>query len=92
MVDGKQDIMCGSPKCNNGSAQLVQLKQPPHHREKAGTGLASSSTPQSHELLIDPSPLCLPLHTALNMHESIVARLAGQDNARHPKGITEEGI
>ena len=33
MVDGKQDSVCGSPKCYNGSAQLVKLNQPPHHRE-----------------------------------------------------------
>ena len=31
-VDGKQDRVHGSPNCYNGSAQLVQLKLPPHHR------------------------------------------------------------
>ena len=54
--------------------------------------MASSLTPQSQELLIDPSPRCLPLHTALALRESIVARLAGQNNARHPEGGTEDGI
>ena len=38
MVDGKQDIVRGIPKCYNGSAQLVQQKQPHHHREEAVTG------------------------------------------------------
>ena len=92
VVDGKKDIVRGSPKCYNGSAQLVQLNQPPHHREESGTGVVSSLTPQSQELLIDPSPRCLTLHTALTLHEIIVARLAGQNNARHPEGGTEDGI
>ena len=34
-ANGKQDIVCGRIKCYNGSAQLVQLKQTPHHREKS---------------------------------------------------------
>ena len=41
VVDVKQDSLRGSPKCYNGSAKLVQLKQPPHHREEAGTAVAS---------------------------------------------------
>ena len=40
-----QDSVCVSPKCYKGSAQFVQLKQPPRHREEAGTGVASLSTP-----------------------------------------------
>ena len=84
MVDGKQDIVRGIPKCYNGSVKLVQLKQPPHHREEARTGVASSSTPQSQELLIEPSPRCLPIHTALDLCERIVGRLAGKNNARYP--------
>ena len=32
VVDGNQDSVRGRPKCYNGSAQLVQPKQPPHHR------------------------------------------------------------
>ena len=92
MVDEKQDIDHGSPKCYNGSAQLVQLKQPPYHREESGTRVEFSSTPLSQELFIDPSPWCLPLHTALTLREIIVSILAGQDNARHPEGDTEDGI
>ena len=49
-------------------------------------------TPQSQELLIDTSPRCLPLHTTLTLCESIVAILAGQNNARHPEGGTEDVI
>ena len=49
-------------------------------------------TPQSQELLIDTYPLCLPLHTVLTLCEIIVAILAGQNNARHPEGGTEDGI
>ena len=41
VVDGKQDSVRGIPKCYNSSVQLVQLKQPPHHREEVGTGVAS---------------------------------------------------
>ena len=92
MVDGEQESLRGIPKCYNGSGKLVQLKQPTHHREEAGTGVASMLKPQFQELLIDPSPRCLPLHTALTLCESIVARLAGQNNAKHPEGGTEEGI
>ena len=44
------------------------------------------------ELLIDTSPWCLPLHTALTLHEIIVDILAGGNNARHPEGGTEDGI
>ena len=91
-MDVKQDSVRGIPKCYNGPAQLFQLKQPPHHREEAGTGVASLSTPQSQELLIDPYPRCLSLHTALNLRESIVARLAGENNARHPEVGIEDGI
>ena len=40
VVDGKQDSVRVSPKCYNRSAQLVQLKQPSHHCEEAGTGVA----------------------------------------------------
>ena len=47
VVDVKQDSVRSNPKYYNGSAQLIQLKQPPHHREEAGTGVASSETPQS---------------------------------------------
>ena len=47
LVYGKQDIVRGIPKCYNGTTQLVQMKQPPHHREEAGAGVESSSTPQS---------------------------------------------
>ena len=92
MVYGKQDSVVGSPKCYNGFAQLVQLKQPPHHHEEAVSGVASSSMPQSQELLIDPYPQCLPLHTELTMCERIVFTLAGQNNARHPGDGTEDGI
>ena len=92
MVYGKKDIVRGSTKCYNGSAQLVYPNQPPHHREEAGTGVAYLSTPQSQELLIDTSPWCLPLHTALTLRKRIVTRLAGQNNARHPEGGTEDGI
>ena len=92
MVDGKQESVCGSPKCYNGSAQLVQLKQLPHHREEAGTGVASLSTPQSQELFIDTSTRCLPLCTALALRESIVDILAGKNNARNPEDGTEDGI
>ena len=92
MVDGKQESVCGSPKCYNGSAQLVQLKQPPHHREEAGNGVAYLSAPQSKELLIDTNTQCLPLHTSLTLSESIVVRLAGQNNARHYEGRTEDVI
>ena len=42
--------------------------------------------------MIDPSPQCLPLHTALTLSESLVSRLAGQKNARHTEGDTEDGI
>ena len=84
--------MRGRPKCYNGSVKLVQLKQPPHHREEAGTGVASSLTPQYQELLIDTSSRCLPLHTALNLREIIVAILSGQKNVRHPEGGTEDSI
>ena len=77
VVDVNQDIVRGSPKFYNSYAQLVQMKQPPHYREEEGTRVASSLTPQSQELLINPSPWCLPLHTVLTLHESIVARLAG---------------
>ena len=87
VVDIKQDSVHGSPKCYNGYSQLVQLKQPPHHRDEAGTGVAYSSTPQSQDLLIDTSPQCLTLHTSLNLRERIVAILARQKNARH----TEDG-
>ena len=92
MVDETQDSVRGIPKCYNGSVKLVQLKQPPHHREEARTGVAYLSTPQSQELLIDTSPWCLPLHTALTLRKRIVTRLAGQNNARHPEGGTEDGI
>ena len=92
MVDGKQDIVCGSPNCYNGSGQLFQLNQLPHHREEAGTGVASSLKPQSQELLIDTSPRCLPLHTALTLREIIVATLSVQNNARHTEVGTEDGI
>ena len=88
----KQDSVRGISKCYNGSAQLVQLEQPTHHREEAGTGVASLSTPQSQEISIDHSPWFLPLHTTLDLCESIVAILAGQKNARHPEGGTEDVI
>ena len=81
---GKQDSVCGSPKCYNGSAQLVQLKQPLLHHEEAGTIVAYLSTPLSQELLIDISPWCLPLHTTLAVHERIVSSFTGQNNAIHP--------
>ena len=54
--------------------------------------MSSLLTPQSQDLCIDPFPLCLPLHTALTLREIIVARLAGQNNARHPESGTEDGI
>ena len=82
VVDVKQDSMCGSPKFYNGSAQLVQLKQPPHHREEVGSGVAYLLTPQSQELLIYTYPWCLPLHTTLTLRERIVARLAGQKKCK----------
>ena len=87
-MDGKPDIVRVSPKCYNGSTQIIQLEQPPHHREEACTGVVYSSMPQSQEMLIDPSPRCLPLHTALTLCESIVAILTGQNNARYPEGGT----
>ena len=40
-MDGNKDIVRGIPKCYNGSSQLVLLKQPPHQREEAGTGVES---------------------------------------------------
>ena len=92
MVDRKQDIVRGIPKCYNGSAQLVQQKQPHHHREEAVTGVVYTSTPQSQDLLIDPSTWCLTLHTTLTMRDSIVFRLVGKNNERHPEGDTEDGI
>ena len=92
MLDGKQDSVRGSPKCSNGYMQLVQLNQPPHHREEARTGVAYSSTPQSKELLVDPSHWYLPLHNSLTHCERIVARLAGQNNARNLEGRTDDGI
>ena len=73
MVYGKQYIVRGRPKCNDSSVQLFQLKKPTHHREEAGTGVASSSMPQSQDPLIDPSPQCLPLHTALNLSEIVIS-------------------
>ena len=91
-MDGKQDSVRGSPKCYNGSTQFFELNQPHHHRELSGTGVASLSTSQYQELLIDPSPRCLPLHNALTMSGRIVSRLAGQNNAIHPEGGTEDGI
>ena len=54
--------------------------------------MASSSTPQYQELLIDPYPRCLLLHTTLTLHEIIVSRLAGKNNARNPEGGTEDDI
>ena len=54
--------------------------------------MAYFSTPQYQELLIDPSPQCLPLHTTLAVRESIVARMEEQDNAVHPEGGTKDGI
>ena len=92
VVDGKQYIVCGSPKCCNGSAQLFLLKQPPHDYEEEGTEVESLLTPQSQELLIDPSHWCLLLHTALALHEIIVGRLAGQKSARPPEGGTEDSM
>ena len=92
MVDVNQDSVRGSPKCYNGYSQLFQLKQPPHHREEEGPGVAYLSTPQYEELLIDTSPWCIPLHTALTLCERIVARLEGQKNARNTEGGTEDGI
>ena len=92
VVDGNQYSVCVNPKCYKGYAQLVQMKQPPHHREEAGTGVASLPTSQSQELSIDPYPRCLPLHTALTLRKRIVTRLAGRNNARHPEGGTEDGI
>ena len=91
-MDGNQESVRVIPKCYNGSAQLIQLKQPPHHREEAGTRVESLSMPQYQELLIDTSPRCLPLHTALTLPESIVARLAGQNNARNSKDVTEDSM
>ena len=92
MVDGNRDSVCGIPKCYNGSAQLVQLKQPPQRHEEAGTRVAYLSTPQSQELLIDHYPWCLPLHTTLTLRESIVFRLEGQNTERYPEGGAEDGI
>ena len=60
--------------------------------EERRSGVASSLTPQSQVLLIDPYPRCLPLHSTLNLHEIIVNILEGQNNARHPKGGTEDSI
>ena len=91
-MDVKQDSACGSPNCYNGSAQLIQMKQPPHHREEAGTGVVSSSTPQYQELLIGPPHRCLPLHTTLTLREIILDRLVGKNNPRYPEGGTEDGI
>ena len=54
--------------------------------------MISSSTPQYQELLIDTFPWCLPLQTTLTMREIVVARLAGENNARHTEGGTEYGI
>ena len=88
MVDGKQYSVRGISKCYNGSAEIVQLNQLPRHHEEEVTGLASSSTPQSQELLIDPSPRCIPLHIALALCDIIVARFPGQNNAIHPEGGT----
>ena len=76
VVDGNQDSVSGSTNCYNGSAQLVQLKQLTHHHEEAGTGVASLSTPQYKELLIDTSNWCLPLHIELTLRKRIVDRLA----------------
>ena len=92
MANGNQEIVRGSPKYYNSYAQNFQLKQPPHHREESGTEVASSLTPQYQDLFIDTSPRFLPLHTALTLRESIVARFSGQKNARNPKGGTEDGI
>ena len=54
--------------------------------------MAYSLTPQSQELLIDTSNLCLPLHTSLTLCEIIVAILVGGNNSSHPEGGTEDGI
>ena len=55
--------------------------------------MASSSTFQYQELLIDPSPHFLPLHTSFSQREIIVARLEGRGvNARHPEGGTEDSM
>ena len=54
--------------------------------------MAYLSTPQSQDLLIDPSPRCLPLHNKLKLRDRIVARLAGKKNARNSEGGTEDGI
>ena len=89
---GNQYSVCGSPKCYNGSVQLVQMKQPPHHREELGTGVVYLSTLQSKEFLIDTSPQFLPLHIALNLCESIMSILSGQNDARRPKDGTEDII
>ena len=78
VVDGKQDSVHDSPKCYNGSAQLFQLKYPPHHREKAG----------NQELFINTSPRFLPPHAILTLCDSIVERLSGENNARNPEGDT----
>ena len=91
-MDGYQDSMRGRSNCYNGSTQLVQLKQLLHHRDEAGTRLAYSLTPQSQELLIYPSPRCLPIYTTLTLRDIIVTRLAGQKNSRHPDGGKEDGI
>ena len=77
MVDGKQDSVRGIRNFYNRFAQLVQLKQTPHHHEEAVTGVAYSSTPQSQELLIDTFPWCLLLHTSLALREIIVSILTG---------------
>ena len=92
VVDGKQESVRGSPKCYNSSAQLVQLNQPPNHREEAGTGVSSSSMPQYQGLLIDPTHWFLPLHTKLALCEIIVARFSGQKYAIHHECGTEDGI
>ena len=70
----------------------MQLKQPPHHHEEEGTRVSTSLMPQSQKLLIYPPPWCIPFHTELTLRESIVDRLTGQKNARHPEGGTEDGI
>ena len=54
--------------------------------------MASLLTPQSQVLLIDPYPRCLPLHTTLDLRESIVEILAGENNSRHLECGTEYGI
>ena len=92
VADRNQNSVSVSPKCYNSSEQLVQLKQTPRHREEAGTGVSYFPTPKYQELLIDPSPWCLLLHTALDLREIIVARLARENNTIHPEVVTEDGI